>query len=475
MMDLRLERLAAPNIVRITPVVVVAVGVIMLVLWFISKPGVELAKRVPGTDNVIGAAWPEPQVVGDVFAGMLVMADGVPANLPGAWPRFRGRSFDAISKESVKLAGKWGTGEPKLIWGVDMGEGYAGAAVLNGRVYVLDYDAEKQADALRCLSLEDGKEIWRYSYPVTIKRNHGMSRTVPAVTEKYAVTLGPMAHVLCVDSVSGQFLWAIDLVADYKTIVPEWYAGQCPLIDGERAIIAPGGDALMIAVNCATGDIVWKTPNPHNWNMTHSSIIPMEFAGQRMYLYCGSGGVAGVSAEDGSTLWETTEWKISIATVPSPLVIGEGRIFFSGGYNAGSMMLQLREIGGKITTETLFQLKAKEFGSAQQTPILYKGYIYGVRPDGQLVCLDMNGNIIWNSGPMHRFGLGPYMIANGLIYVMDDDGLLTLAEATPEGYKQLGQAQVLSGHDAWGPMAMAQGRLILRDLTRMVCLDVREG
>jgi len=431
-----------------------------------------LAERVPGTDNVIGEE-PSSQVEGDVFSGKLVLSDGVASDLPGSWPRFFGSDFDGIGKEKVTLAKSWSDGEPRIIWGIDLGEGYAGAAVLNGRVYVLDYDAEKQEDALRCLSLSDGKEIWRYSYPVKIKRNHGMSRTVPAVTEKYVVSMGPMCHVLCVDTTSGEFLWAFDLVGEFGTIVPEWYAGQCPLIDGDRAIIAPGGEALMMAVDCATGDIIWKTPNPNNWNMTHSSIIPMEFNGKRMYVYCASDGVVGVSPDDGSILWETTDWYIRIATVPTPVIVGDGRIFFSGGYNSGSVMMQLKEEGGKLTAETLFRLKPTVFGAVQQTPILFDGYIYGVRPDKQLVCLDLDGNLVWNSGPSHRFGLGPYMIADGMIYVMDDSGLLTLATATPDGYEQLAQAQVLEGHDSWGPMAMAGGRLIVRDLTRMVCLDVR--
>ena len=80
--------------------------------------------------------------------------------------------------------------------------------------------------------------------------------------------------------------------------------------------------------------------------------------------------------------------------------------------------------------------------------------------------------MVWTSGTAHRFGLGPYMIADGLLYLMNDSGLLTLVEPTPAGYKQLTQSQVLNGHDSWGPMAMAGGRLIVRDMTRMVCLDV---
>ena len=99
--------------------------------------------------------------------------DGVPADLPGAWPRFRGPNFDAISNdESITLARKWPDNGPKLLWSVDVGEGYAGASILAGRVYILDYDQENKADAVRCLSLDDGREIWRYSYDVKIKRFH---------------------------------------------------------------------------------------------------------------------------------------------------------------------------------------------------------------------------------------------------------------------------------------------------------------
>ena len=50
--------------------------------------------------------------------------------------------------------------------------------------------------------------------------------------------------------------------------------------------------------------------------------------------------------------------------------------------------------------------------------------------------------------------------------------MVTVAEAKPDGWKLLAEAKVLNGHDAWGPMAMAEGRLIVRDLTEMVCLDV---
>jgi len=136
-------------------------------------------------------------------------------------------------------------------------------------------------------------------------------------------------------------------------------------------------------------------------------------------------------------------------------------------------MLQLERDGDRLTHQTLFRLEPDVFGAAQQTPIHHEGHLYGVRPDGQLVCLTPEGRTVWTSGAAHKYGLGPFIIANGLIYVMNDDGLLSIAEATPAAFKLLAQAQVLEGHDSWGPMALAGGRLIVRDLTRMVCLDVR--
>ncbi len=154
------------------------------------------------------------------------------------------------------------------------------------------------------------------------------------------------------------------------------------------------------------------------------------------------------------------------------MIIGDGRIFFSGGYNSGSMMMRLKEENGKLVPETLYKLTPKVFGSNQQTPVFFEDHIYGVRPDKQLVCIDLDGNPVWNSGPINRFGIGPYMIANNMLYVLDDAGLLTLVNANTGGYNQLAQAQVLHGHDAWGPMALVGGRLIVRDLTRMICLDV---
>jgi outer membrane protein assembly factor BamB len=304
-----------------------------------------------------------------------------------------------------------------------------------------------------------------------------MSRTVPVVTESVVVAMGPKCHVACLDAKTGELRWGLDLVKQFGTTIPQWYAGQCPIIEDGAVILAPGGkDALVMAVDVETGKVLWQTPNPREWKMTHASLAVAEFEGEKMYVYCASGGVVGVSAKDGRLLWETPEWKISIATVPSPVVLEEGRIFFSGGYNAGALMLQLSSSEGQFSTKILYKLDADTFGATQHSPIYYGKHLYNTRPDGQFACLNPDGKIAWASGRGQTFGssgLGPFLIADGLIFVMNgDNGTLSLLEATPEGYNRLAQAQVLKGRESWGPMALAGTRLLARDLTRLVCLEV---
>jgi outer membrane protein assembly factor BamB len=342
----------------------------------------------------------------------------------------------------------------------------------------------KKADALRCFSLETGEEIWRRWYNVHIKRNHGISRTVPAIHEQYIVTVGPLGHVMCADKHTGDFLWGIDLVKTYNAEIPFWYTGQCPLIENGIAVIAPGGSSLLIGVECATGNVVWETPNPDGWTMSHSSVMPMDYRGVRMYVYAAIGGLCGVAAAGsnaGQVLWKTSAFAPSVVA-PSPLVLEDGKLFITAGYGAGSMLFQLESRGSGFAVNVLQLFKPKDgLASEQQTPIFYNGHIFSILPKdagelrNQFVCCTTDNclQFKWTSGKTERFGLGPYLLADGKFFILNDDGTLAIIRASAEKFELLDKKQIIVGQDAWGPLAIADGFLLLRDSKKMICLDMR--
>ncbi len=468
-------------LIVVAPVVVLAGAGALWALsdWLGYDPAKGLSRSLPGMDG--GPPESERNQADELnvdLAGELATYDGVPSSLPGSWPRFRGADFDNIHKGAAKLADHWPEDGPRVLWSVDLGEGHAAPAVLNGRVYLFDYDEAKRADALRCFSLDDGKEIWRRSYELPAKRNHGLSRTIPAVTEDCVLAMGPRCHVSCVDAETGAFRWGLDLQKDHGTTEPLWFTGQCPLIEDGKAILAPAGpDALLMAVDCATGEIVWKTPNPNGWKMSHSSIMPLTLHGERMFVYAAAGGMVGVSME-GKTLWEIP-WNASVIA-PSPVAVAGDRVFITAGYGSGSLLVQVDEEGDGYVAKELARHGPKDWlACEQQTPILLDGLLYGIMPKDagalkqQFVCYDpASGELVWSSGKTQRFGLGPFFLADEKFYVLDDDGTLTMLAVSATGYEELARYRVLDGHDAWGPIALAGTRMLLRDSTRMICLEM---
>jgi outer membrane protein assembly factor BamB len=336
--------------------VVVLIATATLIWWFADDHyPADVVARLPGMDNRPKIEpRPDTVIIGEFFDTLNNFDEFV----HGSWPRFRGVFYDNINHDTTSLAESWDSAGPPVMWKITLGEGYAGPAVYNGRVYVMDYNERRKADMLRCFSLKSGKELWRRWYYVEIKRNHGYSRTIPAVTDKYLVTIGPRCHVMCVDPLTGDLLWTLDMEKEFGVpgstkgrVTPDWYTGQCPLIDNDVAVLAPGAKALMVGIDCATGKELWRTPNPDSLRQSHGSIMPMVLHGKRMYVYNAIGGVIGVSAEDadrGKLLWETEEWNPS-TTAASPLLLKNNEIAVFGSYGAGGARIRINFDGSSFS------------------------------------------------------------------------------------------------------------------------------
>ena len=210
--------------------------------------------------------------------------------------------------------------------------------------------------------------------------------------------------------------------------------------------------------------------------LSHVSVMPAVLGGVKQYLYGTLKGPLGVSASDGKLLWEFTR-KFNVAVAPSPhrrrRRTGLHDRQLRRGQRDGPGAAHGRRFSGREPSGTC---KKNEWNSEVHTPIVYKGHMFAVgkKRRGLFTCLNFDGKEVWTSDGKAAFGLGSFLLADGMFFVLEGDtGMLRLIEASTTEYKELASAQVLSGDDVWGPMALSDGKLVLRDLTKMVCLDVR--
>jgi outer membrane protein assembly factor BamB len=204
-----------------------------------------------------------------------------------------------------------------------------------------------------------------------------------------------------------------------------------------------------------------------------------------MYVYSAVGGVIAIGAEGelaGKVLWQSNEWSCSVVA-PSPVCMPDGKVFLTAGYGAGSMVFQINYANDEFTATKLYDYKPKDgLACEQQTPVYYDGLLYGILPKdagpmrNQFICVDPRDTreIVWASGKTHRFGLGPYMIADGKFFILNDEGTLSIVKPDRKSFVVLDQIKVFEGHDAWAPLAIADGYLLLRDANIMYCMDIRK-
>ena len=460
----------------------IAIYLCLLIGWHTYDPSASFTASLPGADHRPAG---HVRKADDVLIGEFFMKDSsnVEACLQGEWPCFRGANHDNQLPLAENMT--WIDGDLTELWSVSTGEGHAAPVISGGQVYVLDYDEQLSSDALRCFDLQTGKQLWRRWYRVPMKRNHGFSRTIPAISNKAIITIGPEGHVMCCDKITGQMKWSIDMKKRFGTEIPFWYTGQCPLIDNDMLVLAPAGkDTLMIGVDVNTGKTLWGTPNDIGFKMSHSSVMPMTLAGTPTFVYIGVGGVCGVSAEKGNygkLLWSATKWQPSVVA-PSPLQIAPNQVFLVAGYGAGGALLQVDKQGSSWKATIKESYKASEgMSSEQQTPINYNGTLITILPkDGggmreRLAMYRPNDlhHPIWTSAADERFGLGPYIVVGDRLIAFKEDGELYVYQLNTKSMKLLHKQKVMEdGVDAWGPMAYADGMLIVRDAKTIKCLKI---
>jgi outer membrane protein assembly factor BamB len=404
---------------------------------------------------------------------------GVCMSAQAGWPQFLGSDRTGISRETVKLAKTWPTEGPKVLWTASVGPGFGGAAIDGNEVFLLDRENNKQ-DVLRCLGLAGGNELWRYAYDAPGALDHNGSRSTPAVDDKYVFTVGPFGQFLCVDRKTHKVLWQKDLLKDFGANKPNWAVAQSPLLYKDWVIVAPcGRTAGLVAFKKDSGEIAWKSESCGS--QQYMSATPMKIEGVEQIVAYGNGGrktttVLSVDAASGQTLWKFDKWGCDLP-IACPVHAGDGKVFLTGGYKAGSVMFQVKKKDSAWSAEELWRLGSRECGSQIHDPLVWDGHLFvDNNENGKnngMVCVGLDGKVAWSS-KNPNCNLGGQIIADGMIYKVDGaKGLLYLVEPSAESFKVVAQAKLLNPGEDWAPLAISDGKLIIRDQGQMKCLDVK--
>jgi len=406
---------------------------------------------------------------------ILALLAGVTAAGAGAeWPQFLGPNRDATSPESG-LMRAWPEGGPKVLWTVEVGPGYGGAAIRDGQVFIMDRQKE-QADILRVFDLKTGKELWKFGYAAPGRISHSGSRSTPAVGETSIYIVGPKGHFHCIDRQTHKVVWKKNLLTDYTTSEPKWSVSQSPLLYKDTVIVAPQAEKVGVAAfDQATGAVKWES----------GSVGPMDYAspmlrtldGVEMVTIVNREGASAVAVGTGKGLWQYRH-RCRIL-VPGMTQMPGGRFFVTGGYNAGSAIIHVTKQGADFRVQEL--AKIDNVGSHLHPGLLYEGHIYALcntneRRDG-LVCFDDKLHIVWQTGRSPNLDKGGSVLtADGLIYIMDGrQGDLHIVQPSPQGFQSLDKVTLLGGKEIWGPLALSDGYLVIRDQSQMKCVDIKPG
>lgn len=399
------------------------------------------------------------------------------------WPGFLGPNRDGTSAEKGLLR-VWPAEGPKVLWTVEVGKGYGGPAISGGRVYILDRD-DKVGDNLRCFDFNSGAELWNFSYEAPGRFDHPGSRTTPLVDGENVYTCGPLGDLYCINTRTHKPVWNVNIWKEFGgTDLPVWAITQNPLVYRDLVIVAPQTpQTTVMAFDKRTGTVKWKSPvlsgrvgyvSPSIVKIGGADHLVMITASLGRGRSASGGTVNGLDPLSGKVLWTYENWQCAIP-VPHAVDAGEGRVLITGGYSAGAAMIQVqRKQDGGYDVKELF--KTVDFGTHTIPPILYKGHFYGQytineRSDG-LVCMGMDGQVKWKTGNAPLFNKGGAILADDLLLSVDGNKMLYLIEPNPTAFKPLASVELLEPGENWAPLALSDGKLIIRDHKKMLCLRV---
>jgi outer membrane protein assembly factor BamB len=392
------------------------------------------------------------------------------------WPQWRGPNRDAKSSETGLLQ-SWPESGPQLKWKTsELGAGYASLVVANGRLHTIG--SESGSIFAYAFDEQSGDQLWKTQ--IGESSRHAMS--TPTVDGEYLYALDPDGELCCLHAATGELQWQVDFISDFQGKLQSGRGyGESPLIDGKHLICTPGGDqAMIVALNKATGEVIWKMPAPElgtkgGDGASFSSIVKTQVEGIEMYVQLIGRGLIGVECKTGKYLWGYNDICADIVNIPTPIVRGD-LVFSANGYNAGSVLLKLTsKTDGEVEASEVYRLQGNQFQNHHGGVVAVGDSIIAGHGsnNGLPTCLDLeSGEIHWKRrGP--GVGSAAVIHADNRFIFRYQNGVVALIEADPSGFTIHGKLQIPgAGGDSWSHPVLANGCLFLREQDSIYVHDV---
>jgi len=422
-------------------------------------------------------------VIGPVLClGMLVFNNA--AN--GAdWPQWRGPNRDGVCSETGLLK-SWPEDGPKLLWETKgLGPGYSSMAIVDGRLYTMG-DISLDSQQTQCVlayDLATHKRLWAAKAGPVHK--DGGPRCTPTIDNGSVYAIGTSGDLVCIDAKTGSVRWSRNFEKDLDVGKnPGWRFSESPLIDGDKLLCTPGGkDAVMVALNKKTGELIWKCSMPDigkrgKEEAGYSSIVITEAGGIRQYVQLTNKGVIGVAAKDGRFLWGYNKIANKVANISTPIVYGNF-IFCSTAYNTGSVLLELTAADDGVEAKEIYFLNARILQNHHGGLVRIGDYIFGGHGHnkGKPSCIEAKtGKIMWQKDQPGG-GSSAVLYADGNLYFRYEDNTLALIEADPQNYNLISTFKLpkrpgMSG-PGWSHLVIVDGKLYARHSDVLMVYDIK--
>jgi len=176
-----------------------------------------------------------------------------------------------------------------------------------------------------------------------------------------------------------------------------------------------------------------------------------------------------VDPRDGRLLWSYNKAANGTANVATPVVRGT-RVFVSSDYGTGAALLDVRAAGNIATANEVYF--TRDMRNHHSSSVLIGEHIYGFSSSILTVLRFDTGAIAWRD---RSVGKGSLISADNRLYLYSENGVVGLADASPEGYRERGRFTIpqQSGLPTWSHPMIAGGLLVIRDQDAGFAYDVR--